>query len=544
MFSFHKPKVYRSATGCCICKAKSSSSRFTASMKYESDFEECFRLDEQRQGEICNACVLLVKRFKRMPAGQRRHWAHVVDARIGPGIKSMTKFKKRKEEQMKQEKASTSTEFAGQSNTNAQNIRNNSTMSERFGKIFKKTQKKKVAPAQANDENSQPTSPSSISDNDRMSDDASDDRLECYEDMRSIIGESATNRRDKRKQAKPMKYQNQTLHLQMHVIDLSIWGSRQICCGKFYESKKFGAILFDLNQFSSYSCSVHGKQLPSPSSSASTSPSSGEKKGELSSTIKLPRKKQLLRQFDATPAVEPVEQAVPIDYSQPTTSKSAISNAFTSNGVIREPTTLTKLRGNSGKVAKKTPKKNLNGIKNLVKLCTSQKVVSATAAAAAAAATTAATTVAATVTALHSAINKHNEQAVANENENITNTTTKATELIVVNKFSDNSSDSGYDEALHDTNQLEKLNQIVNIGTPRPVMLSNGVLLHVKNRENLLRAAKFAGVSQTAIQTTQANMKAMNGQTFQENTSSYNCIKPAHEIINNKPGVFMVTPSV
>nr|XP_027236327.1 uncharacterized protein LOC113827629 isoform X2 [Penaeus vannamei] len=24
MFSFHKPKVYRSTTGCCICKAKSS----------------------------------------------------------------------------------------------------------------------------------------------------------------------------------------------------------------------------------------------------------------------------------------------------------------------------------------------------------------------------------------------------------------------------------------------------------------------------------------------------------------------------------------
>lgn len=64
----------------------------------------------------------------------------VVDARIGPGIKSMTKFKKRKEEQMLLQNEST--EFAGQANSNAQNIRNN-TMSERFGKIFKKIQRKR-----------------------------------------------------------------------------------------------------------------------------------------------------------------------------------------------------------------------------------------------------------------------------------------------------------------------------------------------------------------------------------------------------------------
>lgn len=77
MFSFHKPKVYRSPQGCCICKAKSSSSRFTDSKKYENDFKECFLLIEPRQGEICNACVLLVKRFKRLPPGHRRHWSHV-----------------------------------------------------------------------------------------------------------------------------------------------------------------------------------------------------------------------------------------------------------------------------------------------------------------------------------------------------------------------------------------------------------------------------------------------------------------------------------
>lgn len=93
MFSFHRPKVYRSSTGCCICKAKSSSSRFTDSKKYEEDFLECFQLATPRQGEICNACVLLVKRWKKLPAGSDRNWRHVVDARAGPGIKSMTKVK-------------------------------------------------------------------------------------------------------------------------------------------------------------------------------------------------------------------------------------------------------------------------------------------------------------------------------------------------------------------------------------------------------------------------------------------------------------------
>ncbi|XP_014470971.1 PREDICTED: protein FAM60A isoform X2 [Dinoponera quadriceps] len=101
MFNFHKPKVYRSSTGCCICKAKSSSSRFTDSKKYEDDFVECFQLQERRTGEICNACVLLVKRWKKLPAGSNRNWRHVVDARAGPGIKSLTKYKSRNKKKVK-----------------------------------------------------------------------------------------------------------------------------------------------------------------------------------------------------------------------------------------------------------------------------------------------------------------------------------------------------------------------------------------------------------------------------------------------------------
>ncbi|XP_034046852.1 SIN3-HDAC complex associated factor, like isoform X2 [Thalassophryne amazonica] len=93
MFGFHKSKIYRSNDGCCICKTKSSSSRFTDSSRYEETFRLCFGLSEDRVGDICNACVLLVKRWKKLPNGSKKNWNHVVDARAGPGFK-VTKPKK------------------------------------------------------------------------------------------------------------------------------------------------------------------------------------------------------------------------------------------------------------------------------------------------------------------------------------------------------------------------------------------------------------------------------------------------------------------
>jgi hypothetical protein len=97
MTSYHKPKIYRSIEGCCICKAKSSSSRFTDSEKYESEFSNCFRLRESREGDICNACVLIVKRWKHLPKDTKKHWAHVVDAKHGPGNKQSNKQKKKED---------------------------------------------------------------------------------------------------------------------------------------------------------------------------------------------------------------------------------------------------------------------------------------------------------------------------------------------------------------------------------------------------------------------------------------------------------------
>jgi len=97
MTSFHKPKLYRSHDGCCICRAKSSSSRFTSSKKYEEHFPDCFKLSEVRAGEVCNACVLIVKRWKNLPDDTLKDWAHVVDARIGPGVKNVQRPKDQNE---------------------------------------------------------------------------------------------------------------------------------------------------------------------------------------------------------------------------------------------------------------------------------------------------------------------------------------------------------------------------------------------------------------------------------------------------------------
>ena len=71
------------------------SSRFTDSGKYEEDCLGCFKLGSARIGEICNACVLIVKRWKKLPTNTTKHWAHVVDARTGPGIKNVFKNKKK-----------------------------------------------------------------------------------------------------------------------------------------------------------------------------------------------------------------------------------------------------------------------------------------------------------------------------------------------------------------------------------------------------------------------------------------------------------------
>jgi len=93
-----KPKMFKSQNGCCICRAKSSSSRFTTSERYATSFQGCFQVEEERRGDICNACVLIVKRWNKLPASVTKNWAHVVDARQGPGMKIVSRPKKKEEE--------------------------------------------------------------------------------------------------------------------------------------------------------------------------------------------------------------------------------------------------------------------------------------------------------------------------------------------------------------------------------------------------------------------------------------------------------------
>ena len=43
-----------------------------------------------RFGEICNACVLIVKRWRMLPKDTKKNWHHVVDSRVGPGGSKVT----------------------------------------------------------------------------------------------------------------------------------------------------------------------------------------------------------------------------------------------------------------------------------------------------------------------------------------------------------------------------------------------------------------------------------------------------------------------
>lgn len=77
MFSFYKLKIYRSINGCCICWVKFFSLWFIDSKRYECEFEKCFCICEKRVGEICNVCVLLVKRWKKLLEGISWYWYYV-----------------------------------------------------------------------------------------------------------------------------------------------------------------------------------------------------------------------------------------------------------------------------------------------------------------------------------------------------------------------------------------------------------------------------------------------------------------------------------
>lgn len=226
-----------------------SSSRFTDSKKYEFDFIECFQLTTPRKGEICNACVLLVKRFKRLPPGSNRHWGHVVDARVGPGLKSMTKFKKRKDDVKDNIKET----IKANGTTAIQTKPEKSSIScvpERFCKIFKKTKKKqnevevvattmklkkqkKDMDSSGSDGESSPNSPmSSLSDGDSSNGVPDTDTQKI-------------STKYKRKNYHPFKNKRKIEEIQL--FDTQTWKKKMTCCGLIYENPIISAVIIDIS---------------------------------------------------------------------------------------------------------------------------------------------------------------------------------------------------------------------------------------------------------------------------------------------------------
>jgi hypothetical protein len=93
-----KTKKFRSPTGCVICLTKSSSSRFTNSERFAEHFVACFgQRARGRSGDLCNACVLHVKRHMQRPIVRRQMagFEKVLDSKKGAGPKHMKQIAKR-----------------------------------------------------------------------------------------------------------------------------------------------------------------------------------------------------------------------------------------------------------------------------------------------------------------------------------------------------------------------------------------------------------------------------------------------------------------
>ncbi|XP_074597402.1 SIN3-HDAC complex-associated factor [Brevipalpus obovatus] len=274
MFSFHKPKIYRSISGCCICKAKSSSSRFTDSKKYESEFEKCFCITEKRSGEICNACVLLVKRWKKLPPGTSRNWRHVVDARAGPGTKSL-KFTSNK-------------------------LNNNSTTSiaQSGSHSHKKHQKPKKIKSSINNLSNLPNddgyvesvesrtstpTPSDSSDLEEELEEIDEERDEYLSDFENDRDAPATKKRlrtrhnsknaNKSTNKSPLTKRNKTANAVSKIssfLDMSFWRREKICCGIIFKGPDNEVLIYPKLLAP---CSCRQKMISAKAGSASDSSS-------------------------------------------------------------------------------------------------------------------------------------------------------------------------------------------------------------------------------------------------------------------------------
>ncbi|GAB6029585.1 Family with sequence similarity 60, member A [Chamberlinius hualienensis] len=240
--SSNRQKMFRSVEGCCICKAKSSSSRFTASQKYESEFQTCFKINEERKGEICNACVLLVKRWKKLPPGTIKNWNHVIDARSKRGFKSQLRK------------------------------RNVNKLSIKSAKLTKNIPIKTCQPNSPGLSDDVNGGDESLSDHSSFCGGASATTSSAPSPIPSESSEysSATSR----KSSNPLKLSKRNLAMESSpYADESIWKMIKFCCGHYYQNAD-GQALVDLDLIKP--CSLNCKTFASitlSSKSPSSSPS-------------------------------------------------------------------------------------------------------------------------------------------------------------------------------------------------------------------------------------------------------------------------------
>lgn len=396
----------------------------------------------------------------------------MVDARIGPGIKSMTKFKKRKEEQQQQQTAS---DYAG-----AANGRNNS-VSERLTKMFKKKKRVIKSPTKTAEpmslDDSSPTSPMSL-----QSDSGDENRSSDGETGSLAAKRLSPNELGRAQRARgPRKNRRTRVNAAAPFASAGQWTAVASCRGLLLEHKFVAAaapIVVACEQLQVI-ISAQPARVEPPLPVAVDAP---VKLPTPTFNKSLPPKKQFRQCMIDAVAMAEAMQSAPIDYSLPAVndqpqdlSKKSATPAIDGDGAR----SLHKTRADAGKVTKKstarlTPKKKLTDIsmvKNLVKLCTDKTASNKKLAAAG----TPATATAAAVAVAEPAAGIENIAAAAN-------------------KYSDNSSDSGYDETLQDSSQAGKGHV-----QRHSVILPNGMKVQL-NPENIVYTAKVVGAVPSVIQ--------------------------------------------
>ncbi|XP_065366149.1 mucin-5AC [Calliphora vicina] len=356
MFNFHKPRTYRSTEGCCICRAKSSSSRFTDSRKYERDTMQCFDLKYPRQGEICNACVLLVKRFKRLPVGSKRNWSHIVDAKagIGPGYsKIQTKYKSERinsraaAQQQQQVNTSTSPSTSNINNGTvnagaASSLNGLNFIPEKFSKIFKKTRKPKDTSSTAHSSKRKSANNGWSQNNTQSLPTATDSLDSDYEDTRihvSLSGgaptgstvvqfqtqtrasaykaQAAAEARKKiiklgtkrRKCLPPRKHRRSSVQEEtMEFFDEEEWRERKSCCGMLYECAALGgALLIDAANYKP--CEQHQPSRLSPPEATTTTNNNSNNDTKVTTIPQL--QKPIIQTMPAVVQLQPPQAPAP-----------------------------------------------------------------------------------------------------------------------------------------------------------------------------------------------------------------------------------------